>query len=319
MFRFSYGSNPILVVLVWFCVLFALMVANELTRKFKWVGFFAFFILPVILTVLWFTALRDSLYIGWFHMVKVYTATITCIGFWVIRYFGEKINWKFVMFFPPAILAINILQAVFRDFELGFTYSGMGPVFNEGAGAMIIGGSWNIMNGVAGILNIIAITGFTGILLRKETAGDKSKSILWPDMLWFFIIAYNFWNFAYVYNAIPHRSWYNGLALLIAPTIIAFTTGKGSWVQHRGHTLALWVYFALTFPVFLDGSIWRVDSAYNPTVQFLVSLISLLSNFAIVCYLVYKWKTTGRNPYSGEIYTDMKESQAIKAMADQDK
>ena len=223
------------------------------------------------------------------------------------------------MFFPPAILAINILQAVFRDFELGFTYSGMGPVFNEGAGAMIIAGSWNFMNGVAGILNIIAITGFTGIVLRKVTDNDRSKSILWPDMVWFFIIAYNFWNFAYVYNAIPHRSWYNGLALLIAPTIIAFTTGKGSWVQHRGHTLALWVYFALTFPIFLDDSIWSVNSAYNPTVQFIVSLVSLLSNVAIVCFMIYKWRTTGRNPYTSEVYTDMKESQAIRAMANQDK
>jgi len=292
------------------------MVANELTRKFKWVGFFAFFILPVILTALWFTVLRETLYIGWFHMVKVYTATITCMGFWFIRYYSKKINWKFVMFFPPAILAINILQAVFRDFELGSTYSGMGPIFNEGAGAMIIAGPWNFMNGIAGILNIIAITGFMGIMLRKVTDNDKSKSILWPDMLWFFIIAYNFWNFAYVYNAIPHRSWYNGLALLIAPTIIAFTTGKGSWVQHRGHTLALWVYFALTFPAFLDSSIWRVDSAYNSTIQFTVSLISLLSNLAIVCYMVYKWKSTGRNPYTSEVNTDLKGYQEVKAMAE---
>ena len=316
MFQFSEGANPVLVIGVWLVVLVALMVANELTRKYKWVGFFTFFILPVILTALWFTVLRDTLYIGWFHMVKVYTATITCIGFWLIRHNKKLSVSKFALFFPPAILAINIMQAVVRDFELGINYGGLGPIFNEGAGAIIIAGPWNIMNGIAGILNIIAITGFAGIILRKVTDKDKSKSILWPDMLWFYIIAYNLWNFAYVYNAIPHRSWYNGLALLIAPTIIAFTTGKGSWVQHRGHTLAVWVFFALTFPAFLDESIWRVDSVYNPTIQFAVSLAALLSNVAIVGYMIYKWKATGRNPYKAEVYTDLKGYQAIKAMGE---
>ena len=315
MFQFSYGANPILVVLVWILVLGLLMLTNELTRKFKWVGFFAFFILPVILTALWFTVLRDSLYIGWFHMVKVYTATITCIGFWLIRHHPKLGLTKFALFFPPAILAINIVQAVIRDFELGLNYSGMGALFNEGAGAIIIAGPWNFMNGVAGILNIIAITGFMGITLRKVTEKDKSKSILWSDMLWFYIIAYNFWNFAYVYNAIPHRSWYNGLALLIAPTIIAFTTGRGSWVQHRGHTLALWVYFALTFPMFLDDSIWRVDSVYNPDIQFAVSFISLLSNMAIVIYMIYKWKRTKRNPYTSEVFADLEGSKKVKALS----
>jgi len=326
MFVFSSEANPVLVWLVWFGVLGALIFLNEVTRRFKPVGFFAFFILPVILTALWFTVLRDTLYIGWFHMAKVYTATITCIGFWCIRHLGRtnKISgekWhlsstKFALFFPPAILAINILQAVLRDFQLGITYFGMPPTFDPGAGAMVIGGPWNFMNATAGILSIIIITGFTGICLRKETKNDKSKSILWPDMLWFYIIPYSIWNFAYVYNAIPHRSWYNGLALLIAPIICAFTTSKGSWIQHRGHTLALWVYFALTFPMFLDNSIWRVDSVYNPTVQFTVSLVSLLSNAAVLCYMLYRMKRTGRNPYKGELYSDLKGYQKIKAMAE---
>jgi len=323
MFAFSPEANPVLVVLVWFLVLGSLIFLNEVTRKYKSVGFFAFFILPVLLTIMWFTVLRDTLYIGWFHMVKVYTATITCIGFWCIRYLGKTdtlgnewrlSNTKFALFFPPAILAINILQAVVRDFQLGFAYSGLPPTFDAGAGAMVIGGPWNFMNATAGIFSIIIITGFVGIKMRKETKGDKSRSILWPDMMWFYIIPYSLWNFAYVYNAIPHRSWYNGLALLIAPIIVAFTTGKGSWVQHRGHTLALWVYFALTFPMFLDASIWRVDSVYNPTVQFAVSFAALASNGAVVVYMLYKMKKTGRRPYSGELYTDLKGFQDVKAM-----
>jgi len=257
-------------------------------------------------------------------MAKVYTATLTCMGFWCIRYLrgtNKKtgLEWKlsatkFAIIFPPLILAVNMLQAVVRDFQLGFAYSGMPPTFDESAGAYVIGGAWNFMNGIAGIIGIIVITGFVGIGVRKVTDNDKSRSILWPDMLWFYIIAYSLWNFAYVYNAIPHRSWYNGLALLIAPIIVAFTTGKGSWIQHRGHTLALWVYFALTFPLFLDDSIWRVNSAYNPTIQFWVSFVSLVANVAVLGYMVFKMITHRRNPYSGEIYTDLRGYKEIKNM-----
>ena len=67
---------------------------------------------------------------------------------------------------------------------------------------------------------------------------DGSKDMLWPDMLWFWIIAYDLWNFTYTYNCIPTHSWYAGFALLLAPTLCAFTLGKGAWLQHRAQTLA---------------------------------------------------------------------------------
>ena len=68
----------------------------------------------------------------------------------------------------------------------------------------------------------------------------EGLAMLWPDMLWFWIIAYDLWNFAYTYNCLPTHAWYCGFALLLAPTICAFTLGKGAWLQHRAQTLALW-------------------------------------------------------------------------------
>jgi len=330
MFNFVGGANPALVCLVWLGVLAALVLLNEVTRRYKAVGFFAFFILPVVITALWLTVMKDILSENWFHTVKVYSATIACIGFWCIRYCSKKdkltgekkplSNTKFAIFFPPAILALNILEAVIRDIQLGRNYYGTKGILNDGikdgVDYIVIGGAWNYMNGIAGILSIIIITGFAGICLRKEEKNDKSKSILWPDMLWFYIIPYTFWNFAYVYNALPHRAWYNGLALLLAPIICALTTSKGSWVQHRGHTLALWCFFALSFPHLLDNSKWTVISSYNTTVQFLVSFLALISHVAVVVYMIYKIKKTGRNPYKGELYTDLKGYQEIKAMAE---
>jgi len=324
MFQFAPEANTFSVILVWFVVLGALFLFNEVARRYKWVGFGLFFILPIIMTVIWFTILRDVLYDNWFHLVKIYSAVGASVGFWCIRHLKSEnkgkewrlIDTKFAMYFPPAILGLNILQAVIRDIQIWVTHSGNPLTFDVNSNTYLLGGPWNLMNAIAGIFSIIAMTGFVGMCLKKVTKADGSKDMLWPDMLWFYIIAYNIWNFTYTYNALPHRSWYNGLALLIAPTICAFTMGRGAWVQHRGQTLALWVMFALTFPHFLDDSVWRVTSTYNPNIYFAMGLLSLLSNGALVAYVMYKWRKTGRNPYTKELFIDLKAYKKAKALAE---
>lgn len=221
---------------MWLLVLVVLFVLNEAARRWKIAGFAAFVVLPVILTALWLTVLSDTTYTDWFHLAKVYSATVGCIGFWLIRHLKGKNKqtgkeWrlsekKWALFFPPLILGINILEACARDFQIGMLYSGGGITIDEGV--YVLGGVWNYMNGIAGILNIIAITGWFGIVIKKQTTKDNSHDMLWPDMLWFWIIAYDLWNFVYTYNCLPHHAWYCGFALLLAPTICAFTVGKGA-------------------------------------------------------------------------------------------
>ncbi len=72
--------------------------------------------------------------------------------------------------FPPFILAVNILEAVVRDFQS----VGVNGLVD---GVITIGGPWNIMNGIAGLINIITITGWMGIIISK----DKKKDMVWPD------------------------------------------------------------------------------------------------------------------------------------------
>ena len=41
----------------------------------------------------------------------------------------------------------------------------------------MLGGPWNIINGIAGILNILTISGWVGIFVSK----DRSRDMIWPD------------------------------------------------------------------------------------------------------------------------------------------
>lgn len=324
MFSFNYAEGATFFSTwgIWLAVFASLFVFNEVARRFKWVGFAGFVALPLVLTFVWFTVLSEETYTDWFHLAKVYSATAGCIGFWLIRHFEKKdamgnVKWrlaekKWALCFPPLILAINIAEAVARDIEVGATYWMTHSGAIEGEVVGVIGGSWNFMNAAAGILNIITITGWFGIVIKKKTKGDSSKDMLWPDMLWFWIIAYDLWNFTYTYNCIPSHSWYAGFALLLAPTLCSFTMGKGAWLQHRAQTLAIWCMFAQTFPAFQDSGKFMVTSTYNPAIYTALGALALAFNVGVASFMIYKIKTTGRNPYKGELYTDSDEYRAIK-------
>lgn len=325
MFTFNYAEGASLFSAwgMWFLVLAALFLFNEFSRRSKSGAFISFIVLPAVLSVLWFTVLKDKTYTDWFHLAKVYSATAGCIGFWFIRHYKKKDKitgktlWKlsekkFALVFPPLILAINIIEAVTRDFQIG----SLGLMKELFEGEIMMSGPWNYMNGIAGILNIITITGWFGIVIRKKTKNDKSMDMLWPDMMWFWIIAYDLWNFAYTYNCLPGHAWYCGLALLLAPTLCAFTIGKGAWLQHRAHTLAIWCMFAQTFPNFQDQGKYQVMSTYNPKIYFAVSLIALIANIMVFVYMIYKIATTKRNPYLGELYVDSPRYKEVKALGE---
>lgn len=305
---FFFEAQPLsnwLMLLIVFLVLIAL---NEFGRRFKWGGILLFVVLPLILTfAVWPKTTKGTSVNDWFHYAKVYSSLAGCIGFWLIRHIKGASSKKWVLCFPPLILAINICEAVARDFQI------YGVHLNKELfeGMVTVSGSWNIMNGIAGILNIITITGWFGICISK----DKSRDMLWPDMLWFWIVAYDIWNFAYTYNCLPDHSWYCGIAMLLAPTFAAFFIKKGAWLQHRAQTLALWCMFAMTAPNFIDKSQFAVKSSHNPTALFIASLAALIANTIVFIYYMYKIIKTKRNSIKGELYIDLKGYKEIKSLA----
>lgn len=301
---FLFEAIPWYSALMWLVVLGGLMLVNELARSNKWVALVLFIALPVVLTLtVWPTTAGKGSSVGtWFHWMKVYSALAGCLGFMAIRFIKGLRNNKIALFFPALILAVNILEAVVRDFQC----AGLDGLVD---GVVMVGGPWNVMNGIAGILNIITISGWVGIVVSK----DKKQDMLWPDQLWFWVIAYDLWNFAYVYNCVSDHSFYAGAALLLSCTIPAFLIRKGAWLQHRAQTLAIWMMFVMCFPSFVDTSKFAVKSSHNETALFVISFLSLAINIAVFVYHFGKILKLKRNPLREEIHTDLKAFQSIKA------
>ncbi|MGM0551561.1 MAG: DUF5692 family protein [Bacteroidota bacterium] len=294
----------------WAIMLFVtltLIAFNEFGRTTKWGGLLLFLVLPIILTIfVWPTTAAPGNEYGtgtWFNWVKTYSALAGCLGFMAIRYNPKLLKKKWVLAFPPVILAINIFEAAIRDFQVySFGLWEGGYVDN----LWVMSGSWNIMNGIAGILNILTICGWYGIFISK----DKTKDMIWPDMIWAWIIAYDLWNFAYTYNCIADHSFYCGVALLLSCTIPAFFIKRGAWLQHRASTLALWIMFVMTIPQFAD-KIAPVPTTHNPKAFFTVSLIALLANLALFIYQATKIIKQRKNPLKDEIYADTQTYQTV--------
>lgn len=302
---------------IWLFVLFALMAFNELGRVKLWAGIALFAVVPVLLTIfVWPTTAAPGNEYGtgtWFNWVKTYSALAGCLGFMALRF----VKWtgkdgrvhhlyekRWALCFPPLILAINIAEAVIRDFQVfGFGLWEGGVVEN----LWTISGPWNIMNGIAGILNILTICGWFGIIISK----DRSRDMIWPDMIWAWIIAYDLWNFAYTYNCISDHSAYCGLALLLACTIPTFFIKRGAWLQHRAQTLALWIMFVMTVPQFADV-LAPIPTTHNPTAFFVVSLVALASNVAVAVWQLHRIRTRKLNPLKDEIYVDTKAYASVK-------
>lgn len=277
-------------------ILFTLMAFNEFGRTSKWGGITLFVVIPLLLTIfVWPTTAAPGNEYGtgnWFNWAKTYSALAGCVGFMLLRYIPKALEKKWVRCFPPAILAINILEASIRDFQC-YSYGAFsGEYINN---LWVMSGPWNIMNGIAGLLNIITICGWAGIYISK----DRTKDMVWPDMIWPWIIAYDLWNFAYTYNCISDHSVYCGVLLLLSSTIPAFFTKKGAWLQHRASSLAVWIMFIMTVPQFAD-KIQPIPTTHNPKAFFIVSLISLLFNAGLAIYQFSLIKKNKINPIKGE-------------------
>lgn len=285
-----------LINLLGFIVFFAVIVfINELTRRSLKLSILVFVILPMLLAI--------GIYLGflgsptgktWFSWVKVVSALAGVYGFLLIR-FSKLGKGKFAYFFPVSIMTLNIAEAVYRELEVFATFKTLS--FDAG-GVMVLGGYWNILNAIAGILCIVTLTGFVGITASK----DQSKDMIWPDMTWMYILGYTIWNFTYVYNCISNRSMYAGVGILGAALFAELVFKRGAWFQHRAQTLSVYVMFSLSFD-FLKWPMMNIAPTYSLTALSTLGIASFGLNllfFLVMIVTILKYK---KNPLKEEIYS----------------
>ena len=326
-----YGENAGFQLLGWLLVFLGLILCNEIARRSKKGGIFFFLVLPAALTVYFISiyvgaamgaqwALNNDTYVymnSWFHYAKLYAATAGCIGFMMLKYKWSIGKTEWFKVFPFVIVAINIMIAVCSDFESAI--KGAIALGQHGdrwwlssENVWLYGGWWNWLNGIAGMINILCMTGWWGIYSSKKR----------DDMIWLYIVAYDVWNFQYTYLNLPTHAWYCGLALLLAPTVAASLWNKGGWIQNRANTLATWCMFAQVFPLFQDRSVFTtlpvlyadgfMDAAVrptqvNPVAQGVLSVVSLAVNALVLAIIVKRSIQQKKNPYKNEIFTDTKD------------
>jgi len=272
----------------------ALFLLNEATRRSKSLSILLYILIPILFTLFVWPKTGGSGTVSgnWFAWIKTYSALAGVIGFMALRYLPKLQKNKFMLTFPALILAVNIFEAVLRDFQV----SKLNGVLENGL--YLQGGIWNILNGIAGILSILTITGWVGIRVSK----NKYKDMVWPDMQWFYVVAYCIWNISYVYNCIPNRSFYAGLILLSLSLISGLVTSKGVWLQHRAQILATFAMFTLTFPSYSMTPYFDITSTLQTTPMLILSVLSLLSNALVFAYQMYRIIKTKRNPLTEELY-----------------
>ena len=339
-------------ILGWVLVFAGLIIMNEIGRRSKAGGILLFVIIPVILTI-YFILAHVGLFggaenptvaymDGWFHYFKLYAADIGCVGFMMIKYKWGIGKEKWFAWFPWFIVAANIIIAVVSDLESAFAAYGItgdfsGAWWASNEGVFIYGGWWNILNAIAGLINIFCMTGWWGIYSSKD---KNHQDMLWPDMAIWFIVAYDIWNFQYTYANLPTHTWYCGVALLLAPTFANALWNKGGWIQNRANTLATWCMFAQIAPLFqicerfsvlpsvygganglaaidlYDSAIAVYQSGVNtageaiaqfgitanPTAQGVVSILALVANVICISVIIKRSIEQKKNPYKEEIF-----------------
>lgn len=350
MFFQIYGETAGWQLLGWLLVFAGLVIMNEIARRSKWGGIACFLVLPAVLSVYFIAiyigaasgaewALNNDTYVhmnSWFHYAKLYAATAGCIGFMILKYHWGKLgkaHW--FKAFPFVIVAINILIAVASDFESAIRAGSLaGGWWMSSEGVWLYGGWWNVLNGLAGLFNIVCMTGWWGIYSSKN-----KQDMLWPDMIWVYVLAYDVWNFQYTYLNLPTHSWYCGLALLLAPTFAAALWNKGGWIQNRANTLALWCMFAQVFPLFQIGTKYSVlpvlyenieaktgmdlakmtdlgNAVANTNVQGFISILALAANVICLAVIIKRSIEQKKNPYKEDIWTGTKDYEEAMARAD---
>ncbi|MEM9055751.1 MAG: DUF5692 family protein, partial [Pseudomonadota bacterium] len=215
--------------LAWFGLFLGLIALNELVRASKWAALVIFCLVPIVLTPYWLSNEHELR--TWFIWSKTYSIIAFALLVLFIRFFDFHVKNKWFLFIPALLLVINILEAVLREWEYGTAVE-----VTELGGLTRIAGDWNLLNAVAGILCMLSISGWMAI-----QSNNPRRDMVWADQIPAWLIAYNLWHFAFIYNLAPDQAFYTGLAVNLAALVPALLWASGKWMQTRVFTLAFYM------------------------------------------------------------------------------
>lgn len=258
-------------------ILLGLMFLNEVFRRYKWVAYIFFGLVPLLMIPLW----MDSGIVAWFRWLKLYSVVTACVWFVALRY-TKLGTYKFAVFVAAAFLGVNIFEAVAQDFSLGYL-----P---------------NTLNAIAGILSVITLSKWKNI----GPDNSKHKDMVWPAMTMFWIIAYDIWNFTFVYLNFPAHAAFHFMVLLSCT--LPILPKRGAWLQARAFTLGIWMMYLFTFGSFVDSAIVELPRNYNLMLFF--GVLSLVVNLAYAIYH-FRYALTGKAPKNFRVGQDETEKVAV--------
>ncbi|MBM7824433.1 hypothetical protein JOD55_000260 [Arcanobacterium pluranimalium] len=201
-------------------------------------------------------------------------------------------------------VAAPVLSDEWYD-AVAHNFAAKGIGIDPATGFRTMGGYWNLLTAAAGFLNIITITGLGKIFITSPGKA-KVRGLIWVDMAWPWIIAYDLWNHAFLYNALADYTWYCTLALLLACTVPAFTWAKGQWIWFRCFTLMFWIAANNIFPQLLvQPSAMTNYATMNPMANIVCAWAAFLFNVWLFVYWLMKMKKFQRNPLTNCLFFEL--------------
>ena len=316
-----YGSTSATQLLGWVLVFAGLIIMNEIGRRTKAGGILIFVIIPIILTV-YFIGMHLGAFggasnttmeymDGWFHYFKLYAADIGCVGFMMIKYkwgIGAKDWFKP---FPWLIVAANIMIAVVSDLESAvhaFAITGdlSGAWWASNEGVFLYGGWWNVLNAIAGLINIFCMTGCGVALLLAPTFANA----LWNKGGWIQNRANTLaiWcMFAQVFPLFQLSKTFS-----VLPSVYGGAAAKGySALDLYDKAIAVYNSGVNTS----NEVIADMGITANPTAQGVVSILALVANVICISVIIKRSIEQKKNPYKNDIWVGTRDYEQAMARA----
>ncbi len=206
---------------------------TELVRRYKWLVYTIYVVLPLISLPIWLSQGQD-----WFVIAKTYTIIVYMLWIQLTRDVKKFQTSTIMLYGIYGLLIFNILEAMLRDFQTGY-----------------------YLNMVSGAILCLTIPSW------KKISVDNSTK--WKDLHWekttIWMIFYAIWNITFVYSTFPYGGAIH-IAVNLVPLVIGLYNPK-IWIQARVISLATHMMLRIYFSNYNDAMLLPLTSDMRGVIQ----------------------------------------------------